>query len=490
MRYITFLFIYLVASSGFGSGRVESTILMPAGVANAVYVVYSSSSEPYILKIYGRKTVEELESSELLLEQIRDAGIRVPESIIPPTQVGSSVISVLSYINGHHIDDIHLPEAAKLMAKIHCIETVETLLSPIQDYRELFESCKDWQYCEALKEIFASLDLSYRENLPRGIIHGDFSYTNLLVDSENHITLLDFDHLRNDILLTDLVRCQLFYAFDSEGNLKEETLRSFVLAYNKVRPLKAVELDVFYTHMKLCLIDTALEMYDHMYVKKDLMLDRVDGNPWNACLNPDLIAKGILSIQNRTSLVLDREIFPIFFFGLSGVGKTTLIHQILASSDLFYIPKFTVTRELRADDDPRYFEYLSLEEFLKLKEDGSLFVWMNQQETYYGYRFSNLTDPNRYPLMNASAYGIDAVSRLKALKVLVEGDAQHGLELRQNPEVAKTREKVNRIAQERFFDQDAFRQQMDITHFNVLGTPKESAATLKRKILKEIDHAN
>lgn len=498
MRHIIFLLTCAISlgfsdvNTCFPSNLTSPTnaILMSAGVANEVYVVNSSTSDPHILKIFNRKTIEELERAESLLQLVREAGIRVPESIIPPTQVGSKVISVLSYVNGHHIDDSNLPEAARLMAKLHLVETAKSPLAPLKDYNRLFESCKDWEYCEELKEIFASLDLSYRESLPRGVIHGDFSYTNLLVDEENNLTLLDFDHLRNDILLTDLVRCHLFYGFNPEGKLKEDTVRSFVSAYNNIRPLKATELDVFYTHMKLCLIDVALEMYDHMYIKRDLPIDRVDGNPCNACLTSNLIAKEVLSIKDKTSISLDQETYPIFFFGLSGVGKTTLIHLVDGSSDLFYIPRFTVTRESRDDDDSRYFEYLSVDEFIKRKDQGEFFVWMNQQETYYGYRLENLTDLNRYPLMNASAYGIDAVSRLKGIKVLIEGDAQQGLELRHNPEVAKTREKVNRIAQERFFNQVSFRGKMDLIYFNQFGNPKESAAKLKRQILEEMDHAN
>jgi Ser/Thr protein kinase RdoA (MazF antagonist)/guanylate kinase len=498
MRFLNILFI-CVASLGFSNTKTDpifvsenfsASILMSAGVANEVYLVPSSSSELHILKIFNRKSLEDLERSESLLQLVRNAGINVPQSIIPPTKIGAKIISVLSFIDGHHIDDSRLPDVAKLMATLHRIEVEEIPAPSLKNYFCLFNRCKNWKYCYELKKIYDSLDLSYRDDLPRGLIHGDFSYTNLIVDQKNNLALLDFDHLRNDILLTDLARCHLFYGFDKDGQIKENTIRTFVSAYHQIRPLKAIELDAFFIHMKLCLLDVALEMYDHMYVKHDLAIERVCENPFNVCLNPDLIAKEIISIKDRSSLVLDNQTFPIFFFGLSGVGKTTLIHLLTESSDLFYIPIFTVTRPPRNDDDSRYFEYLSDDEFVNLIDQGKFYVWMNQEGTYYGYRSDKLTDPNRYPLLNASAYGIDAISHLKGIKVLIEGDAQRGLVLRQNSQVARTREKVNRLAQEKFFSQSDFLNQMNIVFNNQFGNPSESARQLKLKILQEIDRAN
>ena len=498
MRYIT-LFFTCLASLVSAHAKPDISIpaleesstytLVAAGVANEVYIV-TDSSKTCVLKIFNRKTLDELENSEALLQLVRNAGINVPQSLIPPSKVESKVISVLAFVKGEHINESHLPDTAKLMAKLHLIESPQKAIIGSKDYYKLFDSCKDWKYCEELKKVFESLDLSYMNLLPRGLIHGDFSYTNLIVDQNGILTLLDFDHLRQDILLTDLVRCHLFYGFDKEGSLKEGTIQAFVSAYNSVRPLKAAELDAFYTHLKLCLLDVALEMYDHMYVKKDLPIGRVDGTPVNACLNPDRIAKEILSIKDRRSLVLENPKFPIFFFGLSGVGKTTLIHLLEESSDLFYIPKFTVTRPLREDDDSRYFEYLSVDEFIKGKDQGKFFVWMDQKGVYYGYRFEHLTDPNRYPLLNASAYGIEMVKLQKGIKVLIEGDSQQGLLLRNNPEVAKTREKVNQLAQEKFFGQEAFRKEMNLIFSNQFGNPADSSRELKREILQGIDYAN
>jgi Ser/Thr protein kinase RdoA (MazF antagonist)/guanylate kinase len=499
MRYAVIIFSFII-STGFSNTNLspflpeQKSLVKPdiitAGVANQVYLIDAPNSQKQILKFYKRKSIEDLNHSEQLLQLLRNSGIKVPDSIVAPIQIGSEIISVFSYVKGHHVNDSHLDDVAKLMGKLHLVEGQTSEKTQSKDYDRLFEACRDWEYCEEIKKIFLSLDLSYLDSLPKGLIHGDFSYTNLLVDEENNLTLIDFDHLRHDTLLTDLVRCQLFYGFNQDGSIKQNAIESFATNYNKIRPLKTIELDSFYTHMKLCLIDVALEMYDHMYVKKDLPISRVDDNPLNACLNPNLIAKKILSIKDKTSLLLIKKIYPIFFFGLSGVGKTTLIHLIKQSSDLFYIPKFTVTREPRADDDLRYFEYMSTDEFLKLKDDGKFYIWMNQEGTYYGYQFSQLTDPTRFPLMNSSAYGIDAVCDIKAVKVLIEGNAQKGLELRQNPKVAQTREKINRLALDKFFNNVDFRAKMNLIYFNQFGNPKESAENLKKEIFKELDRAS
>jgi len=90
MRNIIFL-LTCITSLGFSdlntcfpSTLTSSTTatLVSAGVANEVCVVNSSDSDSHTLKIFNRKTIEELEHAKSLLQLVREAGIRVPESII------------------------------------------------------------------------------------------------------------------------------------------------------------------------------------------------------------------------------------------------------------------------------------------------------------------------------------------------------------------------------------------------------------------------
>ncbi len=85
---ITSLCIFSVNTDSASQAEKPSTqTLISAGVANEVYLV-RSDSEPHILKIFNRKSLEDLELAESLLQRVRNAGINTPESIIPPIQVG------------------------------------------------------------------------------------------------------------------------------------------------------------------------------------------------------------------------------------------------------------------------------------------------------------------------------------------------------------------------------------------------------------------
>ena len=172
----------------------------------------------------------------------------------------------------------------------------------------------------------------------------------------------------------------------------------------------------------------------------------------------------------------------IFFFGLSGVGKTTLIHKIAElDPKIFYIPKFTVTREPRKDDNPNEFEYISPEEFLQRKEKKEFYIWMGLgKNIFYGYRLENLNDPNRIPLLNGSPHGIELIKKLPGFCILIDGDASKGLYLRNDPENLKKREEINRLSLQ-FFDLD-FQTKMDLIFYNEFGLPDQSAKELREYI--------
>ena len=140
----------------------------------------------------------------------------------------------------------------------------------------------------------------------QGFIHGDFSYSNILVDGSGHFALIDFDKMRYAYLLDDLALAQIYYGFDQNGDFKKEAFASFMAAYQKIRPLTAVEKDHLVTHTTRCLIEIAMVMRYYLYVNPngpipgmagDLeQVDRIKKNWKNHYIDPDFMQKGIQSL--------------------------------------------------------------------------------------------------------------------------------------------------------------------------------------------------
>lgn len=169
------------------------------------------------------------------------------------------------------------------------------------------ETCKGWQQAASLKKIWESLDLSYTDSLPRGVIHGDFSYSNLLVDKDGHLSLIDCDKMRYGILLDDIALAQIYYGFNTDGHFKKEAFTSFIKDYESVRPLTQIEREHLITHLKRNLIEIAFVMYYYSYIDPEgpvqgqlgnpLMVQRIKSDPKNCFIDPDFMAAAIQSLD-------------------------------------------------------------------------------------------------------------------------------------------------------------------------------------------------
>ena len=180
----------------------------------------------------------------------------------------------------------------------------------------------------------------------------------------------------------------------------------------------------------------------------------------------------------------------VFFLGESCAGKTTLMHQLCVLSDDFYMPKFTVTRASRLDDDPELFEYVSIEEYLKSRDNNEFFFDMDDGKTYYGYKSKYLSVCDKHALLYGSPFFIDQLKEFEnALLVLIESDKEKGFMVRQDSEVLKeSRRQLNQLLSQKFFGQSDFRKKMDLIYHNNFGDPALSAAQLLGELCAKVSH--
>lgn len=463
------------------------------GVSNRVYLLSATHGPKIVAKVFTKRSLEEVHRIEQITSDLRQIGFQIPETITIELLQEKLPLHISKFQEGVHATDEELPQIASLMAKLH-LEGSHILHLPPEKYKDknhyknLFKKCESWVCTEELKQIYEELDLSYLDEIPRGTIHGDFSYTNL-INSKKGLTLIDFDHVCTSYLLTDLVRCHMFYGFDDKGSLQEKKVKDFAHAYDVVRALTDTEKKNFYSHMKLMMIDTALEMYYHMNIICDLPKSVIACEE-NKTLTPELLVKKIQNLRWKKSVHLEHETLPkvpLIFFGMSGAGKTTMIRGLMSLyPELFYIPIFTCTRNPRPDDAVGQFEYISIKDFQNLENRGEFLFAMHEGERYYGYRKSNLLDSDKCALLNCSPYGLDNAKIVQGIFVLIQGDTEKGLADRGNAEDLEKRTAINQKVYKEFYSKDWFLNEMDIIHLNEWSKQQDSVQDLSEKILEKI----
>lgn len=161
---------------------------------------------------------------------------------------------------------------------------------------------------------------------------------------------------------------------------------------------------------------------------------------------------------------------PVAFFGLSGVGKTTLARGLAnLYSDSFVLVPITTSRMLRDDDDLRYVEVVSEADFISQKGEGGFAMAWKQDGNYYGYRRKHFENGRKSPILTCSLSAAQIVKEYSAVTVLVKGDGVKGLEARGADEVTRKRTQLNLQNTEKYLNQPEFKAQIDIEFEPIWG---------------------
>lgn len=258
-RYFSLLALLLCSFIHF-----EPTAL---GVDNEVYLL--------VLKVYTKKGKEEVALLNEILEELRDKGVKIPKTYdLFEIQNRPALLSQFCY--GYHpltATDAEIAAIAKEMALLHQMDPPAQLPRPPFPDQELLsdflERCPSLPHREFVQSLIAQLDFSYLPLLPKGLVHGDFSPSNLLMQEEEVIALLDFDHMGYTYLLSDLARAQISFSFVGE-NFSLKKCADFVASYEKFRPLTPAEKEHFFTHLTAHLLRVYLVTYYYVEERKEV----------------------------------------------------------------------------------------------------------------------------------------------------------------------------------------------------------------------------
>ncbi len=238
------------------------------GGLNDSYLI-TDGNERYVFRVYAldwRSKTYISEEIKLLLF-LREHGLSVSYPIADntgkyiqhlPAPEGNRYGVLFSYAKGEKLQNF--PPAAheaigEFMARFHSLTinkhierttyNIDTLLTKPQEYLSRFlpANTEEWQYMDALRRYLISEFSGERMSALRyGIVHLDIWFDNVNIDSDNTITVFDFDFCGNGWLSLDIgYYIMQLYHTEREEALCQEKLESFLRGYERITPIPEEE---------------------------------------------------------------------------------------------------------------------------------------------------------------------------------------------------------------------------------------------------------
>ena len=240
--------------------RVIKFLPIDGGSGNSSYILKTEKSS-YVLTVCDDKKIDEVFKMGQLLLLLETHNIPCNRLILPvnseilttfTTADGVKPVMLKNYIEGQvikQLDETMLFEVGRQAAQLNQISPPDYLPTNHSYGRQFFSRAIglniDAKYESWLSEEIDYLEQNISENLPRGLIHGDLFYDNLLFDPSSSMpggfkAIIDFEDACHYHLIFELGMGILGTCInDLTVNL--DKARSLVNGYEKIRPLIKIE---------------------------------------------------------------------------------------------------------------------------------------------------------------------------------------------------------------------------------------------------------
>lgn len=239
-------------------GAATSCEGVAEGVENTNYKLTTPAGR-YILTIFEKRVAEaDLPFFMGVMERLAARGFSAPEPIATRTgalltRIKGKPSTIISFLDGvwpRQVELHHCAPIGEALAKMHValsdfvgtrpnalsLRGWETLLVPRMDEAEKLRP----GLADLVRKDMMAVRMAWRNDLPRGVIHADLFPDNALFEGAALIGVIDFYFACTDALAYDLAVCLNAWCFDGP-DYDIERGRAMITAYEKVRPLSALE---------------------------------------------------------------------------------------------------------------------------------------------------------------------------------------------------------------------------------------------------------
>lgn len=255
--------------SHYAVGELEHFEGISAGIENTNYFVdtrLDGERQRFVLTLFETYSFEEMPYFLNLMQHLSQAG--VPSARPVPSLTGELLLrlndkpaALVERLNGGDIErpqPHHIEAIGRAMAQMHLAG---------QSFPGHRDNCRSFDWWEsALKRLDGKLsdtdtqlirrEIDYqhsaqRDTLPTGVIHADLFHDNALFAQDGRLAgIIDFYFACNDALLYDIAVTLNDWCSDGDGQLDTELCRTYLTAYQSLRPLTDSEKALFTTMLR------------------------------------------------------------------------------------------------------------------------------------------------------------------------------------------------------------------------------------------------
>ncbi|MBM3531821.1 MAG: homoserine kinase [Alphaproteobacteria bacterium] len=240
-------------------GEVVSFAGIAEGVENSNFLVRTTKSS-YILTIYEKRVApQDLPFFVGLMEHLAANGLRCPTPIRARDgealrRLNGRPAAIVSFLEGlwpRRITAAHCTGVGDALARLHqaqqgfAMRRLNAL--SLTGWRSLVAACEVRAdevrpgLGAGIKAELAYLEDTWPKDLPEGVIHADLFPDNVFFLGDKLSGLIDFYFACNDFLAYDLAICLNAWCFEPGHAFNVTKARLLATAYQKRRPLSAVE---------------------------------------------------------------------------------------------------------------------------------------------------------------------------------------------------------------------------------------------------------